>query len=198
MTCNSAIQMVRVVLVSALIYLTESTISFGQMSKMMFLRGGKDDKNPGRELVLGKDRELVHLSVDLKWVWAKLTDKLTYINILKTSWREIKSLVGVVDSSIQFKENAIEILCYIRSISPESRIRLFQGDFKAAEWLAFNTGRFVLVYVEDGNSKFPSIGSMHYRNALSFPPLGDYINDQVSWQYCLNTIFPYISFVLYP
>jgi hypothetical protein len=173
--------MIRIVLVSLLIYLTESTIPFGLMSKIM-LRGGNDgnSKNPGRELVLGKDRELVHLSVDLKWVWKKLTNKSTYINILKTSWREMKNLIGVKDSSNQFKESAIEMLCYIRSISPESQIRLFQENIKAAEWLALNTGRFVLVYIEDGNAKFPSIDSMHYRNALSFPPLGNFINDQVS------------------
>lgn len=181
----SGIQIFCIVLAFSVITLTESTISFGQTSnivKGLMVRGGNDgaSKKPGRELVLGKDRELVHLSVDLKWVWSKLTDKSTYINILKTSWRELKYLVGVVDSSKEFKDNAIEILCYIRSISTESRIKLFQGNIKAAEWLALNTGRLVLIYVEDGNAKFPSIGSMHYRNALSLPLLGNFINDQVA------------------
>ena len=152
-------------------------------AKVCQVRGGdnSDDasKRPDRELVLGKDRELVHFSVDLKWVWGKLTDKLTYINFMRSSWRGIRDLLGVVDSGKEFKEIAIGILQHIRSINSESPLRLFQGDVKLAEWLSMTTGRFILVYIEEGNTKSPSISSVQYRYALSDSVLGKYINDEV-------------------
>lgn len=151
--------------------------------KVFTIRGGnKDDDSanrPDKELILGKDRELVHFSVDLKWVWAKLTDKSTYIDFMRSSWRGVRDLAGVVDSEKEFKVIAIEILRDIRSTNSGSCIKLFQGNMKLAEWLATNTGRFILIYVEDGNVKSPSPTSVKYRHSLGDSLLGKFINDEV-------------------
>lgn len=149
------------------------------------LRGGENnDENrnrPDRELVLGKDRELIHFAVDLKWVWTKLTDKLTYINFVRSSWRGVKNLAGITNGGKEFRDIAIDILSFIRSLNPESTVKLFQGNIKMAEWLATHTDKLILMYLEEGNSKSPSIDSMQYRRTLSDPSLGDFINEKVSF-----------------
>lgn len=132
-----------------------------------------------RELVLGKDRELVHFAIDLKWVWGILTDKLTYINFAKASWRGIRSLAGVTNGGKEFREIAVDILRYIRSVNHESTVKLFLGNIKMAEWLATNTDRLILVYIEDGSKKRNFECCVSYRRALSDPLLGDFINDKV-------------------
>ena len=151
--------------------------------RLLTIRGGNNEEDPSnrsnRELVLGKDRELVHFSVDLKWVWSKLTDKSTYIDFMRSSWREIRNLAGVVDSGCEFKAIAIEILRDIRLTNSGSCIKLFQGNMKLAEWLATNTGRFILIYIEDGDVKMPSPSSIKYRHSLGDSNLGKYINDEV-------------------
>ena len=129
--------------------------------------------------MLGKDRELVHFAIDLKWVWKKVTDKMTYINFMKASWRKMKSIAGVTSSAQEFKNIAVDILHYIRSVNVGSTLKLFLGDIELAEWLATTTQRFILVYIEDGTSRSPSSESMQYRRALSDNSLGDFINDKV-------------------
>ena len=151
--------------------------------KFTRIRGGESgDGTSGRldkELVLGKDRELVHFAIDLKWVWRKVTDKMTYINFMKASWRKMKSIAGVNDSSQEFKDVAVDILQYIRSVNVESSLKLFLGNIELAEWHATITQRFILVYIEDGTSRSPSSGSIQYRRALSDNSLGELINEKV-------------------
>jgi hypothetical protein len=152
------------------------------------IRGGENNdeprNRPSRELVLGKDRELIHFAIDLKWVWTKLTDKFTYINFLKSSWRGVKNFAGMTNGGKEFRDIAIDILSFIRSLNPESTVKLFQGNIKMAEWLATHTDRLILLYIEEGNSKSPSTDSMQYRRTLSDPLLGDFINEKVPYFSC--------------
>lgn len=130
------------------------------------------------ELYLGKDRELVHFSVDLRWIWLKLTDKHTYINFLKSTWNAITSIYTLADGSNEVKDSVIDIMYYIRSINDKSPLKFFHGSLSRAEWLATTTGRFLLVYIEEGSSKTPSITSLQYRHALADTNLGQFINEQ--------------------
>ena len=138
-----------------------------------------DPRNP--ELYLGKDRELVHFSVDLKWIWMKLMDKQTYINFLSSTWKMMTSLTGLVDSnsSQDVKDIAIDILSYMRSINPDTPIKLFHGSISRAQSYAVTTNRLLLVYIEDGRSKAPSKISMQFRHALADTNLGRLINEEV-------------------
>ena len=164
-----------------------------RLGRLLAIRGGNNEEDPSnrsnRELVLGKDRELVHFSVDLMLVWSKLTDKSTYIDFMRSSWRGIRNFAGVVDSENEFKAIAIEILRDIRLTNSGSCIKLFQGNMKLAEWLATNTGRFVLIYIEDGNIKTPSSSSVKYRYSLGDSNLGKYINDEVHFAYFKSIIY---------
>lgn len=167
----------------------------GLFFELFRVRGGQSgDNTSGRadkELVLGKDRELVHFAIDLKWVWKKVTDKMTYINFMKASWRKMKSIAGVTSSGQEFKNIAVDILHYIRSVNVGSTLKLFLGDIELAEWLATTTQRFILVYIEDGTSRLPSSESIQYRRVLSDNSLGDFINDKV-FTYC-SVLYMYNS-----
>lgn len=164
------------------------------------IRGGENNdepfNRPNKELVLGKDRELIHFAIDLKWVWTKLTDKLTYINFLKSSWRGVKGLTGMTNSGNGFRDIAIDILSFIRSLNPESTVKLFQGNIEMAEWLANQADKLILMYIEDGSSKTPSIDSVHYRRTLSDPTLGDFINEKVSYFSALDLTIFFMQLVL--
>ena len=157
--------------------------SFLRHATILNLRGGENgdewSNRPDKELVLGKDRELVHFSVDLKWVWSKMTNKLTYIDFMRSSWKGIRYLAGLEDSDKLFKEIAVDMLQHIRSINDESSLKLFQGNIKLAEWLSMNTGRLILIYIEDGSAKSPTSNSIQYRIALSDSLLGKFINQEV-------------------
>ena len=129
--------------------------------------------------MLGKDRELVHLTVDLKWLWSKLTNKATYINFAKNIINSLSRLTRFSDKSLQMKHVAINILAYIRLVNEKSVIRLFQGTIARAETYAITTGRYILLYIEDGNSELPNIASIRYRNAFANEILGNFINEKV-------------------
>ena len=145
-----------------------------------------DSTNP--EFYLGKDRELVHFTVDLKWIWMKLMDKQTYINFLSSTWKMVTSLTGLVDgnSSQDLKEIAVDILSYMRSVNPDTPIKLFHGSISRAKTYAATTNRLLLVYVEVGRSKTPSRNSIQFRQALADADLGRFINEEVRLTNCCN------------
>ena len=142
-------------------------------------RGGVNDASLVPDY-LGKDRELVHFAVDLRWIWEQLTDMDTYMNIVRGAWRALSNLTGLVNGGNGADTTAIDILSYIRAADPMSKLKMFHGaNMSRAEWFAAATGRLLLVYVEDGSSSKPSAASVRYRNALSDPGLGAFINDKV-------------------
>jgi hypothetical protein len=133
-----------------------------------------------RDLILGKDRELLYFSVDLKWMFGRLTDKHTYVSILRGAWKFLSRLWGGFAGTKDSKDAAVDILQYIRSVNPDSPVKLFQSSsLQRAEWLALATERLLLVYIEDGDTRLPTPDSIHYRRALSDQSLGHLINEQV-------------------
>jgi len=148
--------------------------------------GGGDASLPLVPDYLGKDRELVHFAVDLRWIWEQLTDMDTYMNFLHGAWQALVNLVGAVNGSSSNNNKgakpsaAIDILSYIRAADPVSPLKMFHGtNLSRADWFAAATGRLLLVYVEEGSSSKPSAASVGYRVALSDPGLGTFINDKV-------------------
>lgn len=151
------------------------------------IRGGNSNDDLSNR-PLGKDRELIHFSVDLKWVWNKISDKMTYLTFIRNIYDSIKDFAGIVDSKEEFKGIAIDLLHDIRLINPSSHLKLILGDIKTAEWLAKKMNRIILIYIEDGDVNSPSDVSMQYRKVLSDPVLGDFINNQVQCIMCIYYI----------
>jgi len=144
-------------------------------------------------LLLGKDRELFHASIDLKKVWNKATNKETWLSLFQRMIKTLSQITGADDHQLVFKEIAIEMLCDIRKHNKDSTIKLFQGTIKQAETYARRLGRFIVVYVEEesggpgasmssidregGISQRISKGSLQYRLAFADPTLGNMLND---------------------
>ena len=135
-----------------------------------------DSQIGGRNLLLGKDRELFYTSIDLRRAWDKLTDRSSWISLFR---RLVKVLSGTEDDQLMFKEVAVDLMVAIRKVNPDARIKLFQGTMKQAEQFARKTGRFIVLYVEDGTPGSRStLMSEYFRKALSDNYLADAINDK--------------------
>jgi hypothetical protein len=146
------------------------------------IRGGAsnipDDPNRS-DLMPGTDKVLVHLSIDLSWIWGKLTDRETYASLLGRFWQSFSRITKFPDSNLKFKRIAVNILAYLRLVNEKSVLKAFHGPFARAESFAVDKGKFILLYIENGDSKVPNIASIRYRNALANEFLGNFINDQV-------------------
>ena len=137
----------------------------------------------GQNLGLGKDRELFHASIDLRQAWAKLTDRGSWVALFQRVLKTLSHVSGSDDNHVVFKEIAIEMVCGIRKLNPDAHIKLFQGTIKQAEQYARRTGRFIVVYVEDGS---PSLNhesraaqtSESFRKAFSDNHLADILNEK--------------------
>mgnify|MGYP006078770095 CR=1 FL=1 len=129
-------------------------------------------------LLLGKDRELFHASIDLKRVWTTVVNKETWIDLFKKATKVFSHISGAGDSQAIFREVAIDMLYDIRKNHKDSSIKLFLGSIKQAEAYARRTGRFIVVYIEDNPGKGElRKASEAYRKALSDPFLGKLLND---------------------
>ena len=133
-------------------------------------------------LLLGKDRELFHASIDLRQAWSKLTDGASWVALFQRIIKTLSHVSGAEDNQQIFKEIAIELTCAIRKANQDAHIKLFQGTIKQAELFARKTGRFIVVYIEDGS---PSRGdsraaqtSEAFRKAFSENYLADLLNDK--------------------
>jgi hypothetical protein len=139
-------------------------------------------------LLLGKDKELFHASIDLKRAWSKLTDRESWVSLFRRVVKALSHVSGADDSQLIFKEIAIELLCDIRKHNPEANIKLFQGTIKQAENFARRTGRFIVVYIEDSSAASISNNlnretrsfkaSEQFRKAFAENGLGSLLNDQ--------------------
>ena len=136
-------------------------------------------------LLLGKDRELFHASIDLRKAWSKLMDKESWVSLFRSIVKALSHVSGAEDNQLVFKEIAIDMLCDIRRSNPEASVKLFQGTIKQAENYARRQGRFIVIYIEDasggtvGNRESRSAkASEQFRRAFSDSYLGALLNDE--------------------
>jgi len=151
----------------------------------IFIKGGDNNNNMGYRLVpdaaLGKDREIFHLAIDLKWLWCTIIDGSTWLNLLTHVGKKIRSLRSSKDAikrENRFKEIVTDILIGIKVFNRASSLKLFLGDLKQMEKMSSMNAKFVVVYVEGGDSKVPTRESLEYRKALSDLSLGNMLNEQ--------------------
>lgn len=156
-------------------------------SKSLLNLYGGDNNNNGmgyrlvQDAAIGKDREIFHLAIDLKWLWCTIIDGSTWLNLLSKIGNKIKSLTTSKDNEkreSRFREIVSDILIGIKVFNRASSLKLFLGDLKQMEKISTMNAKFVVVYVEGGDSKVPSRESIEYRKALSDISLGNMLNDQ--------------------
>ena len=149
----------------------------------LFFNGG--DNSMGYRLVpdaaIGKDREIFHLAIDLKWLWCTIIDGSTWLNLLSKIGSKIKSITTTKDvdkRESRFREIVTDILIGIKVFNRASTLKLFLGDLKQIEKMSTMNAKFVVVYVEGGDSKVPTRESIEYRKALADISLGNILNEQ--------------------
>lgn len=75
------------------------------------------------EFVFGKDRELFHASIDLKWLVSIITNKSTWLMLLTSALEKIKRMNGEYDTLIKYRETASDILLRLRSCNEDTQLR---------------------------------------------------------------------------
>jgi hypothetical protein len=74
------------------------------------------------------------------------------------------------------KQIVIEMLSDIRSYDTRSKLKCFVGSVEEAALYALKRGCLLVLYVEDGDCRYPSMLSTSYREVFADPVLGNYLN----------------------
>lgn len=125
--------------------------------------------------IFGKDRVLVQFNVDLKKVFTSLFDSDKWNRFWGSAIRLIRFHI---DSKFQFRKNAVEIVSDIRERNVGSKLKCFVGTIDEAYLFAKSNQRLIVVYIEGGDTRFPSSSSAICRSALSDPLVGNILNDE--------------------
>ena len=101
---------------------------------------------------LPKNREVVHFTVDFKWIIVKFFSLDTWKHGLKCVFSGVKSLVRIpssfITSGIQKKEST-RILSMIKEQNKDCNLNVFSGSLADALNFAALKNRFLVVYVEN-------------------------------------------------
>lgn len=75
------------------------------------LRGGDDvfDSDKRTDFVVGKDRELLHFSIDLKWLFEKVCDKTTWTELLDYTVQSLLRLSHGYETEFQYRLQAAKM-----------------------------------------------------------------------------------------
>jgi hypothetical protein len=75
------------------------------------------------DFVVGKDRELLHLSIDLKWLYRKIVNKTTWRLILTNAVEKVKRLHPGYNSEAMYRESAVGRMIDIARFNPNFSLR---------------------------------------------------------------------------
>lgn len=156
------------------------------------------------EFSFGKDRELFHASVDLKWLFQAATERRTWRRIVHSVLHNVKLLNRDYYNQYIYKSIASDILCAYRLFNKYSTLRCrnallvtscfyntntFPSYFinralhcslQDAHKLATDKQRLLIFYLEGDSDWEQSARTNKARAALSDSALGNFVNEQVS------------------
>lgn len=145
---------------------------------------------------VGKDRELFHASIDLKWLFDKVSDKTTWVALFDSAMERVKRFHLGYEAEHQYRLSASKAAEDIRDLEPgEFSLRVFQNSLHEAQHVALLKNKCILFYCEEEIvDMIPSLETFLFRKALCDHHLGRYINNQVSIFYHLLSLWYIISF----
>jgi hypothetical protein len=84
--------------------------------------GGMDgfDLQRAAEFVVGKDRELIHASIDLKWLFDKVANRLTWIHVFESVVDRLRRIHPGYNAEVVYREQAHQIASDIYNIDPNA------------------------------------------------------------------------------
>ncbi len=77
------------------------------------------------DFMFGKDRELFHASVDLKWFFGVLTNKITYVKLFSDIFEHLRRFSADYDWLMKYREIASDILLKLRYNNRDTQLRYF-------------------------------------------------------------------------
>lgn len=139
------------------------------------------DDTKVNDIMLGKDREIFYISLDLKWIVCKLLDKSFWKDASLFTFKSIawvfSKLRGNDDEKV-LKTRSLNILAKIRQLNKACSLKTFLGTMRDAETYARYRGKLLILYIEESSTCENSIrATQNYRIALSDYILGSYINN---------------------
>lgn len=144
------------------------------------------------DLMLGKDREIFHIAVDLKWLVSKTFNPTTWTNIFVALKDGLVSLVSLSKKNEKlYKDIATSLLAGIYEHklmennssatgiggNNDDMIKIFYGNLKQADVFSLKKGKFIVMYIEEGTSRTPSLSSIEYRKAFGETALSTLLNN---------------------
>ena len=129
----------------------------------------------GHEIVMGKDRELLSFSVDLRWLGSKLVDPNWWVEILRTLASQMNPFRPSPEFEAEAKENSLEIYSGIKRLSKSSVVKIFGGSLQKVQEYCILKNRFLVVYIEDSvDRKLNTI----CRKTLADNAIGNALNER--------------------
>lgn len=78
------------------------------------------DLQRAAEFVVGKDRELIHASIDLKWLLDKVANRLTWISVFESVLDRLRRIHPGYNAEVLYREQACQIASDIYNIDPNA------------------------------------------------------------------------------
>jgi len=94
---------------------------------LLKVRGGESDQGGGfkSEFIVGKDREIFHASIDLKWLYEKITDKSLWKGFFRSIAESVKTFDPSYKIESDFRKSAVLYATNIKSQRANSTLRYF-------------------------------------------------------------------------
>ena len=100
------------------------------------------------DFIFGKDRELFHASVDLKWFFGILTNKITYLKLFSDIFEHLRRFDANYDWLVKYREIASDILLKLRYNNRDTQLRYSFLDFDMDYDSSFNDNRLYCLLIE--------------------------------------------------
>jgi len=135
------------------------------------------DSSSKNGLILGKDRVLLQLNMDLKWLFLLLTDNTQWQHLGDSISSTFIGLFDVFRSSKIMHKEVMNLISDIRFRNPRSHLRTFQGTLNQAIQHGYETGKLVVFYIEDNRSEYPSVFGSNFRKCLADERISTALNE---------------------
>lgn len=92
------------------------------------LRGGESIDSMGlrpSDIVFGKDRELFHASIDLRWLFESLSNRKTWIRLANRIIHNVRRISNSYDIHSNYIRSAVKIIMEIRRFHPDCPLRYY-------------------------------------------------------------------------
>ncbi|RYY87741.1 hypothetical protein EON63_03550 [archaeon] len=132
------------------------------------------------DIVIGKESELLHFSLDLKWLYKGLTNPSSWRALGHSIIVSLKRLHPGFDNEVTYKENALQRLTDLARFNSNLDLRVFGRSLSRAAEVARQQDKLVLVCIEEGEEGLvASSDTLQMHMALASDNCSKMLNENV-------------------